>query len=88
MFQRTCVPVFDQIVQQSDIPVIHCLLEFSERDAGGIDNGRLRPEMIDQADPSLSVEHLDMIVGRNIQLLHHSRFSFFLTVFFYSPFTV
>ena len=44
--------------------------------------------MIDQADPSLSVEHLDMIVGRNIQLLHHSRLSFFLTVFFYSPFTV
>ena len=71
MFQRAGVLVFNQIVEETDVAVIHCILEFAEGDAGGVDDSRFGAEVVDQTDPSLAIENFDVIVGRNIELFHH-----------------
>ena len=70
MFERAGVTVFDQVVQKPDVALVHRLLELAEGDPGGVDDRRLRAEVIDQADPSLAVEDFHMIGWRYVEMFH------------------
>ena len=70
MLKRTRVPIRNQVGEKAHIPLIHLAFQLPERNAGGIDDGRFRAEMIDEADPSLSVENLHVVGGRYIQMFH------------------
>jgi hypothetical protein len=78
VFQRSGMTVVNQILQQTDITLIHLVFEFSERNPRGIDNSRFTAQMIDQSDPSLTIENFDVIFGRHIEMFHDKRLLFYL----------
>jgi hypothetical protein len=78
MFQRTGMLIGNEIFEQFHIAVVHFSLEFTERNAGGVDDGRFGAEVVDKADPALTAEDFDVIFRRNVEMLLHCVEPFFI----------
>ena len=76
MLEWTRVAVFDQVVEQTHVAVVHLLFDLAERDARRVDDRRLGAEAVDQPDPPLSVKYLYMLRRWYVQVFHNSLPSF------------